>query len=324
MIEIERLTKNFGPIRAVRGIDLSVGKGEVLGFLGPNGAGKSTTMKVIAGFLAPTSGRVRICGRDVEAEPQAAQAKLGYLPEGAPAYGDMTPRQFLKFIAEVRGLKGAEAKARAAAAAAKTELEPVLDQPIETLSKGFKRRVGLAQAILHDPPVLVMDEPTDGLDPNQKHSVRSLIREMAADKAIIVSTHILEEVEAICTRAVIIDRGAIVADGTPASLLARSRYHNAVTLALPAAQSPAAKRKIAAHDGVAGVEEAGGPNGIVTLTAFPRGNRLLIEDISALAASEKWDVKELYAEAGRLDEVFRALTTSDAERLRARKAGAAS
>src|SRR5262245_52187250 len=323
MIEIEGLTKNFGRIAAVSGIDLRVLKGEVLGFLGPNGAGKSTTMKMIAGYLTPTSGRVSICGHDVENDTIAAQAKLGYLPEGAPAYGDMTPRQFLSFIAQVRGFSGAEAKTRAAAAAAKTELEPVLEQPIETLSKGFKRRVGLAQAILHDPPTLVMDEPTDGLDPNQKHSVRRLIQAMAKEKAIIISTHLLEEVEAVCTRAVIIDKGRIVADGTPASLLARSRHHNAVTLTIPADAAPTAKAKLQALPGVLSVEDVSQSDGVATITAFPRASTLIIEDVSGLAAQEKWDVRELYAEAGRLDEVFRALTTHDTQRLRERRAGAA-
>ena len=323
MIVIEGLTKNFGRIAAVTGIDLRVLKGEVLGFLGPNGAGKSTTMKMIAGYLSPSSGRVSICGHDVENDTIAAQAKLGYLPEGAPAYGDMTPRQFLAFIAEVRGFYGAEAKAKAAAAAAKTELEPVLEQPIDTLSKGFKRRVGLAQAILHDPPTLVMDEPTDGLDPNQKHSVRKLIKAMAAEKAIIISTHLLEEVEAVCTRAVIIDRGRIVADGTPASLLARSRHHNAVTLTLPAAIAETAKAKIEALPGVLTVEAVSESNGVATLTAFPRATMLIIEDVSALSKEEKWQVNELYAEAGRLDEVFRSLTTHDTQRARDRRAGAA-
>jgi ABC-2 type transport system ATP-binding protein len=316
MIEIERLTKNFGPVEAVRGIDLTVGRGEVLGFLGPNGAGKSTTMKVIAGFLAPSSGRVRICGHDVESDTQAAQRMLGYLPEGAPAYGDMTPRQFLKFIAAARGFRGAEAKERVAIAAAKAELDPVLERPIDTLSKGFKRRVGLAQAILHDPPVLVMDEPTDGLDPNQKHSVRRLIREMAPEKAILISTHLLEEVDAVCTRAVIIDRGQIVADGTPAALIARSRYHNAVTIAVPGSQAAAVEAALAAHPGVAAVEIAGNEQDITGLTAFPRAGAMLIEDISRLAAQQHWDVKALYAEPGRLDEVFRSLTTSDAQRAR--------
>jgi ABC-2 type transport system ATP-binding protein len=316
MIEIEGLTKSFGPFAAVSGISLKVERGEVLGFLGPNGAGKSTTMKMITGFLAPSSGRVRVCGFDVENQPIGAQRMIGYLPEGAPAYGDMTPRQFLAFIAEVRGFSGAEAKKRIDNAVEKTELDPVLDQPIETLSKGFKRRVGLAQAVLHDPPVLVMDEPTDGLDPNQKHSVRQLLRTMAPKKAIIVSTHLLEEVEAVCTRAVIIDRGRIVADGTPAELLARSRHHNAVTLALPQTRAEAVRARLAALNGVASVEQTERGDGAVELTAFPKSGTLLIENVSALAVAEKWDVKELYAEPGRLDEVFRAITTHDAKRAR--------
>ena len=323
MITLQGLTKKFGPIAAVSGIDLTVVKGEVLGFLGPNGAGKSTTMKMIAGYLTPTAGRVSICGHDVETDTIAAQANLGYLPEGAPAYGDMTPRQFLSFIAQARGFGGAEVKSRIAAAAAKTELDPVLDQPIDTLSKGFKRRVGLAQAILHDPPVLVMDEPTDGLDPNQKHSVRNLIRAMAAEKAIIISTHLLEEVDAVCTRAVIIDRGRIVADGTPASLLARSRHHNAVTLSLPVAQLASAKAALERQPYAAKVAEGPRYNGTATLTVCPRGQELIIENVSALAAAERWDVRELYAEAGRLDDVFRAVTTEDTQRVRERAGAAA-
>jgi len=222
MIEIQHLTKRFGPLTAVSDLSLTVRPGEVLGFLGPNGAGKSTTMKMVAGYLAPDAGSVSICGHDIVSDTIAAQKKLGYLPEGAPAYGEMTPRQFLHFIAQVRELEGEAAKAATDRAIAGTELKAVLDQPIETLSKGFRRRVGLAQAILHDPEVLIMDEPTDGLDPNQKHAVRGLIRGMAKDKTIIVSTHLLEEVEAICTRAVIIDRGRIVIDATPAELAARA------------------------------------------------------------------------------------------------------
>ena len=323
MIELEGLTKKFGSISAVSGIDLRVNKGEVLGFLGPNGAGKSTTMKMIAGFLTPTSGRVAICGHDVENDTTAAQAMLGYLPEGAPAYGDMTPRQFLNFIAEARRFSGAEAKAKALAAAKRTELEPVLEQPIDTLSKGFKRRVGLAQAILHDPPVLVMDEPTDGLDPNQKHSVRQLIQEMASGKAIIISTHLLEEVEAVCTRAIIIDKGRIVADGTPSGLLARSRHHNAVTKTLPAAAAAGANAAIAALPNVASVEQNAAEDGMVTLTAFPKNSALIIEDITQVAVAQNWDVKQFYAEAGRLDEVFRALTTSDSKIARERAGAAA-
>jgi len=222
MIEIQNLTKRFGSVTAVTDLSLVVRPGEVLGFLGPNGAGKSTTMKMVTGYLAPDEGSARICGHDIVSDTIAAQKRLGYLPEGAPAYGEMTPREFLHFIAGVRELSGAAARTAIQRAIAGAELQGVLDQPIETLSKGFRRRVGLAQAILHDPEVLILDEPTDGLDPNQKHAVRALIRGMAKDKTIIISTHLLEEVEAICTRAVIIDQGRIVADETPTALAARS------------------------------------------------------------------------------------------------------
>jgi ABC-2 type transport system ATP-binding protein len=222
MLEIENLTKRFGGVTAVAGLNLSVAQGEVLGFLGPNGAGKTTTMKMVTGFLAPDSGTARICGHDIERDTLAAQACLGYLPEGAPAYGEMTPREFLTFIARVRGLNGANSRSARELAVARTGLGPVLDRPIDTLSKGFRRRVGLAQAILHDPQVLILDEPTDGLDPNQKHAVRQLIREIAAKKTIVISTHQLEEVEAVCSRAVIINKGLLVADGTPGELSSRA------------------------------------------------------------------------------------------------------
>jgi ABC-2 type transport system ATP-binding protein len=320
MIKIAGLTKRFGAVTAVANLSLKVGKGEVLGFLGPNGAGKTTAMKMVTGYLAPDAGTVRICGHDVESETIAAQTAIGYMPEGAPAYADMTARQFLSFIAEVRGFKGAAAKARAADAAEKTELQSVLDQPIDTLSKGFKRRVGLAQAILHDPPVLILDEPTDGLDPNQKYAVRALINAMAPQKAIVISTHLLEEVEAVCTRAVIIDRGAIVADGTPEQLLARSRYHNAVTLVLPESEADGAAAKLRALPAVQGIERNPPVDGSARLTAFPKSGALLIEEIGAMALREKWTVKEMVAEAGRLDEVFRAITTRDTERAKAVKA----
>jgi len=320
MIDIEGLTKQFGPVMAVAGIDLKVTKGEVLGFLGPNGAGKSTTMKMVTGFLAPSAGKVTVCGHDIETDTLAAQKTIGYLPEGAPAYGEMTPRQFLAFIARVRGFEGHAIKMRVDDAIAKTDLDPVLDQPIDTLSKGFKRRVGLAQAILHDPPVLIMDEPTDGLDPNQKHSVRNLIRKMAPEKAIVISTHLLEEVEAICTRAVIIDRGRVVADGTPAQLLARSRYHNAVTLVVPAKDADDITSKLRTIPAVATVDRTEASNGAVQLTAFPKSGALLIEEIGRMAADDEWKVQELYAEPGRLDEVFRSITTHDAARAREARA----
>jgi len=218
MIEIRGLTKHFGPFVAVNGVTFDVARGEVLGFLGPNGAGKSTTMKMVTGFLAPTSGQVKVAGHDVGEDPVAAKRALGYLPEGAPAYPDMTPRGFLRFVGEIRGLTGSALEERIAEIVRRVHLEGVMDQPIETLSKGYKRRVGLAQAILHDPEVLIMDEPTDGLDPNQKHEVRTLIQEMGRSKAIVLSTHILEEVEAVCTRAIIIARGRILFDGKPSEL----------------------------------------------------------------------------------------------------------
>jgi len=217
LIEISKLVKEFDGFRAVDGVSFAVDKGTVLGFLGPNGAGKSTTMKMITGFLPPNAGKVRVAGIDVWDEPIAAKRRIGYLPEGAPAYPDMTPRGFLEFIAAVRGLTGAERTRRLAAVVEQIALAEVLDQPIDTLSKGFKRRVGLAQAILHDPEVLILDEPTDGLDPNQKHQVRELIRTMAPEKAIIISTHILEEVEAVCSRALVIARGKVLSEGVPAS-----------------------------------------------------------------------------------------------------------
>jgi len=240
LIEIERLTKRFGSFTAVDDISFDVDRGEVLGFLGPNGAGKSTTMKMLAGFVTPSAGTARICGHDVVDEPVAVKRRLGYLPEGAPTYPEMTVLGFLRFVARVRGYRGAEAEDRIARAMRLTTLEGVRLQPVETLSKGFKRRVGLAQALLHDPPALVLDEPTDGLDPNQKHEVRGLIRRMAPDKAIVISTHILEEVDAVCTRAIIIANGRIVADATPRELTAGGRDLDDVfrELTLSAAAAP--------------------------------------------------------------------------------------
>jgi ABC-2 type transport system ATP-binding protein len=222
MIKTESLTKQYGALTAVDAVSFTVSPGEVLGFLGPNGAGKTTTMRMLAGFINPTSGRASICGHDVDSDSLAARACLGYLPEGAPAYGEMRVRDFLDFIAALRQLHGSSAKSRIGAAIERLQLQGVLNQTIETLSKGFRRRVGLAQAIMHDPPVLILDEPTDGLDPNQKHEVRTLINDMAGDKTVIISTHILEEVDAVCTRAIIIAHGRIVADDTPQGLAARA------------------------------------------------------------------------------------------------------
>lgn len=222
MIEINHLSKRYGALSAVDDISFDVEAGQVLGFLGPNGAGKSTTMKMITGFLTPTSGSVRVCGHDVEAAPLAAKACMGYLPEGAPSYAEMTVCAFLDFIADIRRLTPGSRRARLDDVIQRLALEGVMEQMIETLSKGFKRRVGLAQALLHDPQVLILDEPTDGLDPNQKHQVRTLINDMAKDKIIVISTHILEEVDAVCNRAIIIAGGRILADDTPQGLAARA------------------------------------------------------------------------------------------------------
>jgi ABC-2 type transport system ATP-binding protein len=309
MIEVEGLVRTFGPLTAVAGISLKVGKGEVLGFLGPNGAGKSTTMKMITGFLTPTEGRVSVCGHDVVERPIAAKACIGYLPEGAPAYPDMTPVQFLEFIADVRGLKGAQKKNRIAEVMAQVQIEPVAHQSIDTLSKGFKRRVGLAQAILHDPQVLILDEPTDGLDPNQKHEVRGLIKAMSKDKAIVISTHILEEVDAVCTRALIIAGGRVIADGTPSELLARSRYHNAVSVRLERKIS-GAEAELKTMPGVLGVEATDDGR----LVVLSRDGQPLADKVADFARSRGWGVHELYVEAGRLDEVFRRVTVGEGAR----------
>jgi ABC-2 type transport system ATP-binding protein len=221
MLTVNNLTKSFGVIQAVKGVSFTVEKGEVLGFLGPNGAGKSTTMRMITGFIPPTAGTAVICGHDIQNDPVAAKRCIGYLPENAPSYHTMNVTDFLTFIGRVRGFEGADLIKKVDAAIEKSRLESVRKQTIETLSKGFRQRTCFAQAILHDPQVLIMDEPTDGLDPNQKFVVRQMIKEMSADKAMIVSTHILEEVDAVCTRAIVIANGIVVANGTPAELRAK-------------------------------------------------------------------------------------------------------
>ncbi len=313
LVEANALHKSFGPIIAVDGISLSVGKGEVLGFLGPNGAGKSTTMKMITGFLDPDSGSSKICGFDVETEPLAAKSRLGYLPEGAPLYAEMTPKSFLSFIAEIRGIDRKSRAAKIGAAVERTGLEDVLDQRIETLSKGYKRRVGFAQAILHDPAVLIMDEPTDGLDPNQKHHVRELIKEMASEKAIVVSTHILEEVEAVCTRAVIISHGRIVADGTAEELLRRAPYHGAVAIRVPAKTEKAVIAALSAHKAIDRVETINTDNGQVDLRAIPSNGAPIVTDVAALLQEKGITVSELFVERGKLDDVFREVTIAEQE-----------
>jgi ABC-2 type transport system ATP-binding protein len=306
MITTKNLSKRYGDILAVDDLTFSVAPGEVLGFLGANGAGKSTTMRMIAGFITPTAGEVSVCGHDIERAPVAAKSCIGYLPEGAPSYGEMTTAEFLDFVADVRGLTGERRRVRRAIVVEKLGLGPVIHQVIETLSKGFRRRVGLAQALIHDPQVLILDEPTDGLDPNQKHEVRRLINDLGKDKLVIVSTHILEEVHEVCTRAIIIADGRIVADETPTALESRSRYHHAVSLRFERSEHlEAARREIA---GLAEVAEVEWDARELRLTAVPRPGANTLAAVSAIIVKNGWDVPELHLESGRLDEVFRSLT----------------
>ncbi len=308
MISIRGLTKRFGAFTAVDGIDLSVQSGEVLGFLGPNGAGKSTTMKMVTGFLEPTAGSISVCGHDVSREPVAAKKRIGYLPEGAPLYGDMTPAGFLDFVGGIRGFDGAERKRRIERVAEKIQLQEVMYQPIDTLSKGFKRRVGLAQAILHDPEVLILDEPTDGLDPNQKQQVRELIAEMSPDRAIVISTHILEEVEAICSRAVIIARGKLLADGTAESLQARLPYHNAVVMTLDTANAAGLTEALKLLSGVASVDQISATDSVTRLRVNALEAKPIISEVADLVKAKNIPVSELSVEKGRLDDIFRRIT----------------
>ena len=304
-IEIDNLVKYFGEIKAVDGVSFSVKKGEVLGLLGPNGAGKSTAMKMVTGFLTPTRGTVKVCGHDVLTDSIAVKANLGYLPEGAPAYADMTADSFLKFIADIRGLVGIEKTNAVAIAAERAQIKQVMFQPIETLSKGYKRRVGLAQAILHNPPVLILDEPTDGLDPNQKHEVRNLINEMADDKAIIISTHILEEVHALCHRNVVIAEGQVQFDGTPHELEAMSRYHNAVCVSVENVDEDNLADFLSTLPFVDHIERLDGDRG---LRVYPEQRRKITDELSQVIRDNNWQVDSFYVEHGRLDEVFRTIT----------------
>ena len=312
MIKVRNLKKTFGPKVAVNGVSFTVEKGEVLGFLGPNGAGKSTTMRMITGFIPPTSGEISVGDFDMLEDPIPAKRLIGYLPENAPSYADMSVQGFLSFAAELRGLSG-DARRRAVDRVVEMcFLEPVRHQSIETLSKGYRHRTCFAQSIIHDPEVLVLDEPTDGLDPNQKHEVRTLIRRMGEKKAIIFSTHILEEVEAVCSRAIIIDRGTIVANGTPRELKQRSENAGAVLLRLADGASAGVKSKIDQISEVArSVVVSESP---LTIRAFPQKNTDGPEFARAVAyvvLRERWNLQELHTEEGRLDEVFRSITLPD-------------
>ena len=308
LLDIRGLSKTFGTIKAVDGVDFSVSRGEVLGFLGPNGAGKSTTMRMVAGYLTPSAGRIEVCGFDVAEKPIEIRRRLGYLPEGAPAYGDMTPAALLSFVSDIRRISGDEKQHRIDRVTERLDLGGVMGQPIETLSKGFKRRVGLATTLLHDPDVLILDEPTDGLDPNQKHQVRTLLSELAADKAIIISTHILEEVDAICSRAIIIARGKIVVDAEPSELLARSRLHNAVALRMQRQYLEPAKSILEGLDGVAGLKHGDAGEELVHLVVLPKNGADIVDLIRKKISGGGVVLEELFVERGRLDDVFRELT----------------
>ena len=310
MLDIQRLTKRFGQLTAVDYVSFSVDQGEVLGFLGPNGAGKTTAMRMITGFLPPSSGTAVVCGFDVTKSPIEVKQRIGYVPEGAPLYEEMTPQGLLGFVAEIRGFSGKERDDAVARAADQINLREVFQQPIGTLSKGFKRRVAVAQAILHDPDVLVLDEPTDGLDPNQKHEVRQLIRDMSENKVIVISTHLLEEVSAVCSRAIIISRGKVVADSTPQELEARSRINNAVSIRIADDKAEEIHAQLVRISCVASVDMVDRSASIAHIMVMPQDGKPILTEISAFVRQSDFLVEEIRAERGNLDEVFRSMTLS--------------
>jgi len=314
MIKVENLSKNFGPKLAVNNVSFAVERGEVLGFLGPNGAGKSTTMRMITGFIPPTAGRIVVGGFDMLENPIAAKRLIGYLPENAPAYTDMTVKQFLEFAAEIRGLRGETRKQAVHRAVEMCFLDSVYHQSVETLSKGYRHRTCFAQATIHDPDILVMDEPTDGLDPNQKHEVRGLIRRMGEKKAIIFSTHILEEVDEACTRAIIIDRGQIVANGTPEELRAKSEMAGVVSLQVSGGTASDLKNKLAELSTVKRTAILKEESYRVVARVYGQAHALdgeLARTVADAVLKSGWKLEELHTEEGRLDEVFRSITMPD-------------
>ena len=314
MIETLNLTKTYGPIQAVDDLSFTVDRGEVLGFLGPNGAGKSTTMKMLTCFVRPTSGTAKIFGHDILEEPMAVRRMIGYLPEGAPAYGEMPVQAFLTFVGRIRGLSGRELDDAVESVMDTCSLQSTRHQLFETLSKGFKRRVCLAQALIHDPPVLIMDEPTDGLDPNQKREVRRLISRMAKDKIIILSTHILEEVDAVCSRVVIISRGSLVANETPDRLRQRAPNHGAVSISVRTSEGGSVREALEGLAQVAKVEtEDEAENKLRRFRVFPKKGKSISGEVARLAREKNWEIEGLHVEKGRLDDVFRELTEPGGE-----------
>lgn len=315
MIRAENLQKWFGSRKVVNDVSLTVEKGEILGFLGPNGAGKSTSMRLITGYLPLDGGTVHISGHNIETEPMAAKAKFGYLPENAPAYSDMTVFGFLRFAASLRGLTGNKGRHAVDEAMEICQLGSVRNQLVETLSKGYLHRTCFAQSILHDPEVLILDEPTDGLDPNQKHEVRNLIKRMGERKAIIISTHILEEVDAVCTRVVVLNRGRLVANGLPEDLKKKSKLAGSVVLAVRDADKDAVQpvlEKLERAETVRLLEEKDGLSRFRIIPLKGRQDGLSAE-VFAAATTQQWKVEELTTEKGRLEEVFRTITSSEEE-----------
>ena len=309
MISVQALCKNFNNFQAVDQVSFEVKPGEVLGFLGPNGAGKSTTMKMLTCFIPPTSGTAEICGYSILENPLQVRQQIGYLPESAPSYDEMLVGEFLNFVAEIRGFRGKDLNKRVSIVIEMTSLGDVKDQMIETLSKGFRQRTSLAQALIHDPPVLILDEPTDGLDPNQKHEVRSLIQNMSEERTILISTHILEEVDAVCTRAIIISDGKVVGNGTPDELMSQSMYRNSVTVSVNGADPKKLLEKFNKLDFVFSVERI--PNkreDIVTMRIFPKDKESIALKLKDYLFSQKMPIEQFIVNRGRLDEVFRELT----------------
>ena len=312
MIEVVEISRNFGKFQAVNNVSFQVQKSEVLGFLGPNGAGKSTTMKMLTGYLQPSSGDALICGHSVTKQSLKARAKIGYLPESAPSYGEMQVEEFLRFAGKVRGLTGGKLNSQIEKVLEDTSLQTVRKQLIETLSKGYRQRTCLAQSLLHDPPVLLLDEPTDGLDPNQKYEVRKLISQLKEDRTILVSTHILEEVEAICTRAIILSEGKIVGDGTPEELLSKSVYHNAINLKISVKPDQNVQRILLGIPSVEKVEIQSSNHQTLSFVILAKQGKPIMEEVKERLDQHNVKIAEMYVEKGRLDEVFRQMTIVEA------------
>lgn len=308
MLHIHGLEKSFNGLKVVDGISFDLIRGQVLGFLGPNGAGKSTTMRMLTGFLKPDAGEIIICDTDAIKNPTLAQSYIGYLPEGAPLYGDMTPLEYFKFMGNIRQMERQQIKDNIAKVVHDTMLEEVLMRPIETLSKGYKRRVGLAGALLSDPDVLILDEPTDGLDPNQKNHIRKLIKRLAEEKAIIISTHILEEVDAICTDTIVINHGKIVSQSTPQELIMQSQLYNAVSLIIETTYADEAYSVLSENNQIDRIKILGKMPKWTKMIIFPKNKSYILGEISSIVNYNSWVVAGIHSETGRLEEVFRRLT----------------